>query len=206
MEKSARNSWNTFAILGVCLSLTSMASLINIIISLGVNGYAYYSCKNGTKQGRKLSIIGMVLTVVSAFMSYSSGFLLYFVISFILISLLISIVIFGIVEGILYYNDMKNSATDKSDADWVRRTGKLLFLIYPLGWSKTKMIVVNSADGTPHYVEKTKATFGDRAYYTASEISWKEVRRYAEESPNAEIKLKFAEVDADNWWKFTNNR
>ncbi len=204
--RKTRYGFSVFALVGVCLSLTSMASIVNLLAAAAVNIYAFLNCVKTRKQGRKLSLIGILITLLSLVLCISTGLLLRFSFGMSFMSFLISLVLYvDIVFTLRYLERKRRNGEMKPYAAWVKKYGKPLFSLESSGFGKTRMVVVDSRDGTPYLCEKNTATLRDRAVYTAEELSWKEVRRFAEDSPNEEIGVRFGEVDADNWFQFTKN-
>jgi hypothetical protein len=204
--RKVRHGWSVAAIAGFSLSLTSMASVFNLIISACMNIYAYVTCRRNRQQGRKLAFIGIIITIISLSLSVTTGTLTKFMLGMSVMSFLISVVLYvDIVLVMNYIASKRKTGEIKGSANWVRRYGKLLFVVTPKNFGKTQMVIVDSRNGTPFFCERSKETFGDRYFYTAEQLSWKEVRRLAQESENEDIQIKFSDVDADNWFRFTKN-
>ncbi len=204
--KKTQYGFSVFALVGVCLSLTSMASFANLLAAAAVNIYAFLDCIKTRKQGRKISLIGIIITLISLVLCISTGLLTRFSFGMSIMSFLISLVLYiDIVFTLRYLGRKRKNGEMKPYATWVKKYGKPLFPLKSSGFGKTRTIVVDSRDGTPYLCERNSATLRDRAVYTAEELGWKEVRRFAEDSLDEEISNKFAEVDADNWFMFTKN-
>ena len=204
--RKIRYGFSVFSLVGVCLSLTSMASIVNLLAAAAVNIYAFINCVKTRKQGRKLSLIGIVITLLSLVLCISTGLLIRFSFGMSVMSFLISLVLYiDIVFTLRYLERKRKNGEMKPYATWVKKYGKTLFPLEASGFGKTRTVVVDSRDGTPYLCEKNTATLRDRPIYTADELNWKEVRRFAEDSSSEEIANKFGEVDADNWFVFTKN-
>lgn len=208
ITKHIVDEWNLLSILAICMSFTSMVQIVNCVFAFIVTGFAYCISMKTKKQGRKLSILAAIITLVSTVLCVQNGLWNIISVPYIFMSVLIALLAFIIVIFLMFFVRMikgGDASQNMERADWVTKSGKLLFTILPPGWSKTRMIVVDSKDGTPYYVEQTKGTFGDNYFYTAVPVEWKEVRRFAMESPDKRISSRFAAVDRDNWFQFTKN-
>ncbi len=204
--RKTRFGFSVFALMGACLSLTSMASTVNLFLSYAVNIYAFLVCRKTRKNGKRISLIGFIVTILSTVLCVSTGLFLRFSFGMAVMSFLISAVLYVDIIFTLRYTERKRKNGEiKPYADWVRKYGKFLFALKSPGFGKTRMILVDSRNGTPYVCERNNATLRDRPVYTADELSWKEVRRFAEDSSDEEISSKFAEIDADNWFMFTKN-